>query len=269
MVNDTILITPSGYAKMILHAMKHSTQPLSGLLVGKVVQNDDKHSPPILFISDVIPLTHTQVASLPHPIVEAGVRMVHSQACSEGRSVVGTYFANERFDDTDFGELNRRMAKEVAKICTQQDKTSSSSTSSFRQESGSGSSDNNNNVTKKSSIADSASSSGFHNSDVSSSRHISLLLDNALLCSEEGPVTTLAVPRIFGAVSGAKLAGNGATLKFSTWNRDTGVPDAAQSFDEVKTRVRALVCGKQQPFWDFEDHLENCNARDFYNPWIC
>lgn len=232
MSESTILITPAGYAKMVLHACKHPTQSLSGLLVGKLVKQTQ------LFISDVIPLTHTQVASVPHPIVEAGVRMVQAQACAEGCSVVGCYFANERFDDADFGELNRRMAKEVAKICS-------------NMEGGAGAS---------SEASDSKKEGGI----VSASRHIVFLLDNVSFCSEGGPCQQLAA-KIFSATNGSKLS---ATIQFSTWNRDTGAPEAGQSFEEAKGRISTLALGKQQALWDFEEHLENCSARDFYNRWV-
>lgn len=233
MSSNNIVITPSGYAKMILHASKHSTQPLSGLLVGKIVDNGN------IFVSDVVPLTHTQTATLPHPIIEAGVRMVHSRACSEGKSVVGTYFANERFDDSDFGDLNKRMAKEVAKICD--GNTSSNSDNK--------NSDKNNNK--------SSSSASF-----SSSRHVTILLDNAVLCADEMSFAG----KVYNSLNGSK--NSSTVVKFSTWNRDTGSLEALQDFENVKGRLKTIFSGKQHQLWDFEEHLENCAARDFYNPWI-
>jgi hypothetical protein len=288
-MSEPVLITAPAYAKMLLHALKHPTQPLSGLLVGKLVAasavtsgdsavSSSDSAATVLFVSDAVPLTHSQVATLPHPIVEAGARMVHSQACSQGCGVVGCYFANERFDDGELCELNRRMAAHVAKLFSSgsggaddgpDDEDDASSSSAVASPSASSSA---------AAAAARAKSGRSSSADAAASRHVTFLLDNAALCDEAGPAAALAVRAFFGLGGGgggfgsSRVAGvAGERVLFSAWNHDTGAPERPLPFaGAVAARVAALVGREQRqpPLWDFEEHLEGCNDRDFYNGWI-
>lgn len=99
------------YTKAILHCLKYPTQPVSGLLVGKRIGSGASTS---IFVADAVPVTHTQIATSPSPVLEIVLLQVLAVARTKGQSVVGVYVANEIADDVSISDHTLRVLRHVA-----------------------------------------------------------------------------------------------------------------------------------------------------------
>ncbi|KAI5478442.1 hypothetical protein MNV49_005083 [Pseudohyphozyma bogoriensis] len=91
MSTPTYTIESLAYLKPVLHAAKHPSSTVIGLLVGTA---EGKKTT----IANAIPLLHhwTELS----PMMEAGLQMAESYARTQSQSFVGLYVANARLDDT-------------------------------------------------------------------------------------------------------------------------------------------------------------------------
>ena len=98
-------IAPLAYSKMMLHLTKHAESSVNGFLLGHTKDG-------AVEVEDAVPLFHTQTLA---PMLEVATHLV-SEA-SDGLSIVGYYFANERFDDRDVPILAERVVAGLESKC--------------------------------------------------------------------------------------------------------------------------------------------------------
>ena len=103
--------SPAAYCTAALHALKHPTQPVMGLLLGPRAADGSKGA---AYVAAAVPVMHTELASAPHPVTAIAVKQVNAVATSSGRRVVGMYVANERCDDMALHQHSVALAAVVA-----------------------------------------------------------------------------------------------------------------------------------------------------------
>lgn len=110
-------IGEKAYIKAVLHAVKHKTCAVNGLLIGRV--NGDGVEDFSLQIVESVPLFHTHLALL--PMLELALLQVdeHLSAQDGGLQIVGYYHANERFDDTELNPVARKIGDHIVRYCPQ------------------------------------------------------------------------------------------------------------------------------------------------------
>lgn len=123
-------IGQTAHVKTVLHALKHPSSAVSGVLVGTVSRvgsadgNDagSENSADESFkvdIVDAVPLFHGQHGLL--PMLELALSQVedYCTAQKEALVIVGYYHANERFDDYELSPLARRIGDHIARYTPQ------------------------------------------------------------------------------------------------------------------------------------------------------
>ncbi|XP_073101838.1 ER membrane protein complex subunit 8/9 homolog [Elaeis guineensis] len=100
-------VAQAAYIKLVLHALKHRTSPVGGLLVGRLPEDNAS----TVQIADAIPLTHSQIGLLPS--LELALIQVEEHFGAEGLSVVGYYHANERYDDAELGNAAKKIGDHI------------------------------------------------------------------------------------------------------------------------------------------------------------
>ncbi|KAG0496852.1 hypothetical protein HPP92_001369 [Vanilla planifolia] len=103
-------ILQSAYIKLVLHALKHRTSAVNGLLLGRLSE-DGGGGAPTVQISDAVPLSHSQIGILPY--LELALIQVEEHFGAEGLAVVGYYHANERFNDTELGGAAKKIGDHI------------------------------------------------------------------------------------------------------------------------------------------------------------
>ncbi|XP_068650859.1 ER membrane protein complex subunit 8/9 homolog [Aristolochia californica] len=98
-------ILQSAYIKLVLHALKHKASSVNSILVGRLLNGN------LIEISDAIPLSHTQIPLL--PTLEIALLQVEEYFKSEGLSVVGYCHANERYDDSELGNVPKKIGDQI------------------------------------------------------------------------------------------------------------------------------------------------------------
>lgn len=83
------------YGKAFLHAFKFPAQAVSGLLLGKRIQEDRE-----VFVADVVPLFHALPIACPNAMLDVALAQAVAVAKTKGLQVVGLYSANELAHDT-------------------------------------------------------------------------------------------------------------------------------------------------------------------------
>jgi hypothetical protein len=241
MSEPTIALSVLAHGKMVLHAMKHSSQPVAGLLVGKTGGAAGS-----LYVVDVVPLCHTVAATLPHPILEVGIMQAHATVRASGCSIVGSYVVNERPEDEAVSELTKKFVQHMQVIGTggdghptatpQQHVLLMLTATAFTA------------VVEASSAAASTSTSAADSRATGNTAH-GIKPFNVRV---GGGVTELPAARVH----------------FSRWNPDT-VTTAAVPTAEALAKVGRVTTAPTavQRFFDFEEHLDNC-MQDYDNTWL-
>ncbi|CAN4097123.1 unnamed protein product [Withania somnifera] len=103
-MESTYEIDQNAYIKLILHASKHKTSAVNGVLLGRI-------SGDAVEIVDSVPLFHSQIAVLPP--LEIALLMIEEYYCDKGLSIVGYFHANERFDDSELGSVAKNIADHI------------------------------------------------------------------------------------------------------------------------------------------------------------
>ncbi|RZC45856.1 hypothetical protein C5167_038806 [Papaver somniferum] len=104
-------IGQNAYIKLVLHALKHKTSSVNGILIGRIGKDD------VIEISDSIPLSHSQIGLL--PALELALIQIEEHYGSQGMSVVGYYHGNERYDDVELGNVAKRIGDQIHKYFPQ------------------------------------------------------------------------------------------------------------------------------------------------------
>ncbi|PAN37023.1 hypothetical protein PAHAL_7G057500 [Panicum hallii] len=106
-------VAQAAYVKLALHALKHPSAAVNGLLVGRLVEPSS--TPVVVSVVDAVPLSHH-----PHhlpllPTLELALTIVedHFATQGEGLAVVGYYHANPRRDDADLPPVAKRVGDHI------------------------------------------------------------------------------------------------------------------------------------------------------------
>lgn len=112
-------IQDKAYCKCILHAVKHKTSAVNGVLIGRVSDDGVEGGASTLHITDAVPFFHGQLALL--PMLELALLQVDEHLSLEkgGLQIVGYYHANERFDDDELNLVARKIGDHVIRFFPQ------------------------------------------------------------------------------------------------------------------------------------------------------
>lgn len=100
-------IHQNAYIKLVLHALKHRTSAVNGVLVGRLSGDDTVE------IVDSVPLFHSQIGLLPP--LEIALIMIEEYYNNKGLSIVGYFHANERFDDFELSNVAKNIGDHITK----------------------------------------------------------------------------------------------------------------------------------------------------------
>lgn len=100
-------IQQNAYIKLVLHAIKHKTSAVNGILLGRLSGDG------IVDIVDSVPLFHSQIGVLPP--LEIALIMIEEYYTDKGLSIVGYFHANERFDDLELSNVAKNIGDHISK----------------------------------------------------------------------------------------------------------------------------------------------------------
>jgi hypothetical protein len=98
----SVVVSPSAFTTMFLHASSHSTTVVHGALLGKLDKN-------VLTVTEAIPVCHEHPTK---PLVEMALALIQAQ--HSNKTVVGWYTAPERLDDDRPGPAALRIVASLA-----------------------------------------------------------------------------------------------------------------------------------------------------------
>ncbi|KAA8514898.1 hypothetical protein F0562_018077 [Nyssa sinensis] len=101
-------IGQNAYIKFVLHALKHKTSAVNGVLLGRLSGADTN---PVVEITDSVPLFHSQIGLLPP--LEIALIQIEEYYGAQGLNIVGYYHANERFDDFELGNVAKNVGDHI------------------------------------------------------------------------------------------------------------------------------------------------------------
>ncbi|KAL3508344.1 hypothetical protein ACH5RR_027745 [Cinchona calisaya] len=100
-------IHQNAYIKLVLHALKHKTSAVNGVLLGRLSGDETVE------IVDSVPLFHSQIGLLPP--LEIALIMIEEYFNDKGLSIVGYFHANERFDDFELSNIAKNIGDHISK----------------------------------------------------------------------------------------------------------------------------------------------------------
>ena len=103
-------LKPEAYCTLFLHASKHPSKAVNGLLLGSA---DDA----AVRVTKVLPLFHSSLALT--PMLEAALMLADEHCKASGLKIVGYYQANELCDDLELGPLGAKIAEKIRSQCAQ------------------------------------------------------------------------------------------------------------------------------------------------------
>ncbi|CAK9145089.1 unnamed protein product [Ilex paraguariensis] len=108
-------IEQNAYIKLVLHALKHKTSAVNGVLLGRISCGDTSN--PVVEIVESVSLFHSQIGLLPP--LEIALIMIEEYYTAQGLSVVGYFHANERFDDSELGNVAKNIGDHITRYFPQ------------------------------------------------------------------------------------------------------------------------------------------------------
>ncbi|XP_004248356.1 ER membrane protein complex subunit 8/9 homolog [Solanum lycopersicum] len=111
-IESTYEIHQNAYIKLVLHASKHKTSAVNGVLLGRISGDSA-----VVEIVESVPLFHSQIGVLPP--LEIALIMIEEYYFDKGLSIVGYFHANERFDDSELGSVAKNIADHIYKYFPQ------------------------------------------------------------------------------------------------------------------------------------------------------
>ncbi|KAL2473132.1 ER membrane protein complex subunit 8/9-like protein [Forsythia ovata] len=105
-------IHQNAYIKLVLHAMKHRTSAVNGVLLGRSSDHGDS-----VEIVDSVPLFHSQIGLLPP--LEIALIMIEEYYGEKGLSIVGYFHANERYDDFELAAVAKNIGDHITQYFPQ------------------------------------------------------------------------------------------------------------------------------------------------------
>lgn len=106
-------LSQNAYIKLVLHARKHKTVAVNGILLGRVSPQDDA----VVEIADSVPLFHSHLGLLPN--LEISLIMIEEHYSAQGLGIVGYFHANERFDDLELGSIAKNIGDHICRYFPQ------------------------------------------------------------------------------------------------------------------------------------------------------
>ncbi|KAJ9182496.1 hypothetical protein P3X46_006487 [Hevea brasiliensis] len=97
-------MSQNGYIKLVLHALKHNSAAVNGVLLGR--STDD-----VVEITDSVPLFHNHLGILPP--LEISLIMIEDYYSAQGLDIVGYFHANERSDDAELGNVAKNIGDHI------------------------------------------------------------------------------------------------------------------------------------------------------------
>ncbi|KAF2299989.1 hypothetical protein GH714_006573 [Hevea brasiliensis] len=97
-------MSQNGYIKLVLHALKHNSAAVNGVLLGR--STDD-----VVEITDSVPLFHNHLGILPP--LEISLIMIGDYYSAQGLGIVGYFHANERSDDAELGNVAKNIGDHI------------------------------------------------------------------------------------------------------------------------------------------------------------
>ncbi|XP_057523657.1 ER membrane protein complex subunit 8/9 homolog [Amaranthus tricolor] len=108
----TYEIGQNAYIKIVLHALKHKSSAVNGVLVGRYDAGKG-----IVQISDAVPLFHSNTGLLPS--LEIALMQIEEHFASQEVSLVGYFHANERSDDYDLSNVAKNIGDHLCRYFPQ------------------------------------------------------------------------------------------------------------------------------------------------------
>jgi len=106
----TYELRQTAYVKLVLHALKHTTCAVNGVLIGRVEGNTVE-------VTDCVPLFHGQLGLL--PMLELALSQVDEHLATGKDEIVGYYHANEQFDNHELSTVAKKIGDHIARHCPQ------------------------------------------------------------------------------------------------------------------------------------------------------
>ncbi|GFZ07354.1 uncharacterized protein family [Actinidia rufa] len=97
-------IGQNAYIKLVLHALKHKTAAVNGVLLGRLSGGD------AVEIADAVPSFHSHLGLLPSPRDRPSSEEYYG---AQGMYIVGYFHANERFNDFELSNVARNIGDHV------------------------------------------------------------------------------------------------------------------------------------------------------------
>ncbi|KAK6154486.1 hypothetical protein DH2020_008734 [Rehmannia glutinosa] len=105
-------IHQNAYLKLVLHALKHRTSAVNGVLLGRSSADGAT-----VEIVDSVPLFHSQIGLLPP--LEIALIMIEEYYGEKGLSIVGYFHANERYDDFELASVAKNIGDHITRYFPQ------------------------------------------------------------------------------------------------------------------------------------------------------
>ena len=104
----------TAYVKLVLHALKHTTSAVNGVLIGRVGGGQGAAT---VEVTDCVPLFHGQLGLL--PMLELALSQVdeHLSQVDAALQIVGYYHANEQFDNHALSSVAKKIGDHIARHC--------------------------------------------------------------------------------------------------------------------------------------------------------
>lgn len=106
-------LSQNAYIKLVLHARKHKTAAVNGVLLGRVSPQNDA----VVEIADSVPLFHSHLGLLPN--LEISLIMIEEHYGAQGLGIVGYFHANERFDDLELDSIAKNIGNHICRYFPQ------------------------------------------------------------------------------------------------------------------------------------------------------
>ncbi|XP_057461186.1 ER membrane protein complex subunit 8/9 homolog isoform X2 [Actinidia eriantha] len=97
----------NAYIKLVLHALKHKTSAVNGVLLGRLSGAD---AAPVVELAESVPLFHSHHIGLLPPLEIALIQEYYSD---QGLNIVGYFHANERCDDIELGKVAKNIGDHI------------------------------------------------------------------------------------------------------------------------------------------------------------
>ncbi|KAJ7963585.1 ER membrane protein complex subunit 8/9-like [Quillaja saponaria] len=99
-------ISQNAYIKLVLHALKHRTSAVNGILIGRISSENE-----VVEITDSVPLFHSHIGLLPQ--LEISLILIEECYASKGMNIVGYFHANERADDYELSGVAKNVGDHI------------------------------------------------------------------------------------------------------------------------------------------------------------